>query len=70
MKNCINNQNYDCFETLQTFIIEIESKVDDGIISEISQHLNKLKESFKFYFHEKMNAMQQKRCIVNLFSLP
>ena len=31
-KNCINNQNYDCFETLQTFIIEIEAKVDDGKI--------------------------------------
>ena len=60
-KNCINNRNSDCFETLQTFMIEIEAKVDDGIISEISEHLNKLKESFKFYFHEEMNAMQQKR---------
>ena len=66
-KNCINNQNYDCFETLQTFIIKIEEKVDDGIISEISEYLNKLKESFEFYFHEEMNAMPQKRWIINPF---
>ena len=39
-KNCINNRNYDCFEALQTFIIETETEVDDGIISEISQHLS------------------------------
>ena len=66
-KNYINNRNYDCFETLQTFIIEIKSEVDDGIISEISEHLNKLKESFELYFHEEMNAMQQKRWIMNSF---
>ena len=64
-KNCINNRNYDCFETLQTFIIDTETEVDDGIISKISQHLNKLKESFEFYFHKEMNAMQQKRWITN-----
>ena len=40
-KKCINNRNYVCFETLQTFIIEIEAKVDDGIISEISEYLDK-----------------------------
>ena len=39
-KNCINNRNYDCFEKLQTFVIEAETEVDDGIISEISQHLS------------------------------
>ena len=66
-KNCTDNRNYDCFETLQTFTIEIEPKVGDGIISEISKHLNKLKESFEFYFHEEMNDMQQKRWIINPF---
>ena len=66
-KNCINNRNYDCFETLQTFIIETETEVDDDIISEISEYLNKLKESFESYFHEKMNAMQQKKWIMNPF---
>ena len=66
-KNCLNNQNYDCFETLQTFITEIEAKVDDDVINEISEHLNKSKESFKFYFLEEMNAMQQRRWIMNPF---
>ena len=66
-KNCINNQNYDCFETLQTFIIETETEVDDDIISKISEHLNKLKKSFQYYFHEEMNVMQQKRWIMNPF---
>ena len=66
-KNCINNRNYGCFETLQTFIIKTETEVDDGIISEISKHLNKLKKSFEFYFHEEMNAMQQKGWIMNPF---
>ena len=66
-KNCINNQNYDCFETFQTFIIENEVEVGDGIVSEISEHLNKLKESFEFYFHEEMKVLQQKRWIIDPF---
>ena len=49
------------------FIIETETEVDDDIISKISEHLNKLKESFEFYFHEEMNTMQQKRWIINPF---
>ena len=66
-KNCINNRNHNCYDTLQTLIIEIQAKVDDGIISEISDHFNKFKESFEFHFHEEMNAMQQKRWIMNPF---
>ena len=64
-KNCIINKNYDCFETFQTFIIENE--VDDDIVSEISEHLNKLKKSFEFYFHEEMKVLQQKRWIIDPF---
>ena len=59
-KNCINNRSYDCSETLQTFLIEIEAKVDDDIISEISEHLNKLKESFEIYFHEEISYATEK----------
>ena len=66
-KNCIINQNYDCFETFQTFIIENEVEVGDGIVSEISEHLNKLKKSFEFYFHEEMKGLQQKRWIIDPF---
>ena len=47
--------------------MESETKVANGIISKISEHLNKLKESFEFYFHEEMNAMRQKRWIMNPF---
>ena len=56
-----------CFETLQTFIMENEVEDYDGIISEISEHLNKLEESFEFYFHEEMNALKQKRLVINPF---
>ncbi|XP_036358063.1 zinc finger BED domain-containing protein 5-like [Octopus sinensis] len=66
-KNHINNQNYDCFETFETFVMENKAKVDDGLIIEISEHLNKLNESFEFYFHKEMNTMQQKRWIMNPF---
>ena len=45
-KNCINNRNYECFETLQTFIMETETEVDDGIISDKSEHLNKFLRKF------------------------
>ena len=40
-KNCINNRKYECFEALQTFIMETKTEVDDGIISEKLEHLNK-----------------------------
>ena len=66
-KNCIINQNYDSFETFQTFIVENEVEVGDGIVSEILEHLNKLKESFEFYFHEQMKVLQQKRWIIDPF---
>ena len=66
-KNCVINKNYDCFETFQTFIIENEVEVDDDIVSEISEHLNKLKKSFEFYFHEEMKVLQQKRWIIDPF---
>ncbi|XP_077970335.1 zinc finger BED domain-containing protein 5-like [Styela clava] len=59
--------NYECFETFQTFIIENEVEVYDSIISEISEHLKKLEESFELYFHEEMNALNQKRWVVNPF---
>ena len=50
-KNCINNRNYECFETLQTFVMENEVEVDDSIIIDISDHLDKLKENFDNHFH-------------------
>ena len=66
-KNCIDIRNYECFEMLQTFIIENEVELCDGIISEIPEHLNKLKKSFEFYFHDEMNTLKQKRWVINPF---
>ena len=66
-KNCIDIRNYECFEMLQTFMIENEVEVCNGIMSEISEHLNKLKESFEFYFHDEMNTLKQKRWVINPF---
>jgi len=33
----------------------------------MSEHLNKLKESFEFYFHKEMNVLKQKRWVINSF---
>ena len=65
----ICNQNNECFETLQTFIIENKGECNNDIISEISKHLVKLKERFEFYFHEEMNAFNRKDWLQTLFSL-
>ena len=66
-KNCINNRNYECFETLQTFVMENEVEVDDSVIIDISDHLDKLTENFDNYFQEEMNNLHQKRWIMNPF---
>jgi hypothetical protein len=42
-------------------------KLADGIITEISAHLNALKTSFDCYFLEGMKKCQQKNLIVNPF---
>ena len=66
-KNCINDRNYECFETLQTFIMENEVEVDDSVIIDISDHLDKLTENFDNYFQEEMNNLHLKRWIMNPF---
>ena len=66
-KNYINNRNYECFETLQTFVMENEVEVDDSVIIDISDHLDKLTENFDNYFQEEMNNLHQKRWIMNPF---
>lgn len=66
-KKNIEDRKYDCFETFQTFIIENEVKLADGIITEISTHLNALRESFDHYFLEEMKICQQRNWIANPF---
>jgi len=52
-------QNYDCFETFQTFITENNIKIPDDIISQITLHLILLKGNFYFYFLEEMEKCQK-----------
>ncbi|KAL4108255.1 hypothetical protein QTP88_018486 [Uroleucon formosanum] len=63
----IEKQNYDCFETFQTFITENNIKVADDIISHISLHLISLKDNFNFYFLEEMKKYEQNSWVVNPF---
>lgn len=63
----IEKQNYDCFETFQTFITENDIKVADDIISHISLHLISLKDNFNFYFLEEMKKYEQNSWVVNPF---
>jgi hypothetical protein len=44
-------------------------KLADGIISEISAHLNALKKNFDCYFLEEMKNCQQKNWIANPFQV-
>lgn len=60
-------QNYDCFETFQTFITENNIKIPDDIISQITLHLISLKDNFYFYFLEEMEKCQKNNWIVNPF---
>ncbi|XP_066480661.1 zinc finger BED domain-containing protein 5-like [Tiliqua scincoides] len=66
-KKSIEDYKYDCFETFQTFITENDVKPPDGIIMEISAHLNALSENLDYYFFEGMKNCQQKNWIANPF---
>ena len=68
-KNYIDFQNYNRFETFQTFITENEEQVAVavGIITEISEHLNNLKGSFGLYLHEEIKNVKEKKWIMNPF---
>lgn len=58
-QNNIEKQNYDCFETFQTFITENDIKVADDIISHISLHLISLKDNCNFHFLVEMKNMNK-----------
>ncbi|XP_050535830.1 zinc finger BED domain-containing protein 5-like [Daktulosphaira vitifoliae] len=66
-QNNIEKQNYDCFETFQTFITENNIKVPDDIINQITLHLISLKDNFKLYFFEEIEKYQKKNWVVNPF---
>ncbi|XP_050523920.1 zinc finger BED domain-containing protein 5-like [Daktulosphaira vitifoliae] len=67
LKEKTDLQNYDCFETFQTFITENNIKVPDDIINQITLHLISLKDNFKLYFFEEIEKYQKKNWVVNPF---
>jgi hypothetical protein len=67
LKKNIEDRKYDCFETFNIFIIENDVKLADGIITEISAHLNALEKSFDCYFLEEIKSCQQKNWTENPF---
>lgn len=66
-KKKIQNHNYDCFETLLTFLIEKNMKLEDNVAVDITAHLNSLRENFETYFLEEMENYSQKIWIVDPF---
>jgi hypothetical protein len=66
-KKNVEDRKYNCFETLETFIIENEVKPAGGVISTISAHLNSLKEHFDCNLLEEMGNCQQKKWTAKLF---
>ncbi|KAL4148808.1 hypothetical protein QTP88_002960 [Uroleucon formosanum] len=66
-KKNIEKQNYDCFETFQTFITKNNVKVPVDVISQITLHLISLKDNFNFYFLEEMEKYQKNIWVVNPF---
>lgn len=66
-KSCIENDKYDCFETLATFIIENQVQPKMNVLSEISTHLSLLKNNFDDYFGEEMKKLDSLNWICNPF---
>jgi hypothetical protein len=62
-KKNIEDSKYDCFETFETFIIENDVKLADGIITEISAHLNALKKNFDCYFLEEIKKLSAEESV-------
>uniref|UniRef100_A0A8C4SUX3 Zinc finger BED domain-containing protein 5 n=1 Tax=Erpetoichthys calabaricus TaxID=27687 RepID=A0A8C4SUX3_ERPCA len=66
-KSCIEDGKYDCFETLETFIIENQLQPKTNILSAISTHLSLLKNNFDAYFGEEMKKLDSLNWICNPF---
>jgi hypothetical protein len=49
-KRCIEKRQYECFSTLNDFLIERESSLEETIYGSIVQHLIDLQQAFQKYF--------------------
>ena len=66
-KSCIENEKYNCFETLETFIVENQVQPKMNVVSAISTHLSLLKINFEDYFGEEMKKLDLLNWICNPF---
>lgn len=66
-KGNVEARNFECFDSLASFIFEENVVVSDVIIAEISTHLTGLKTNFENYFMEEIQKFQSKMWIVNPF---
>jgi hypothetical protein len=54
-KRCVEKRQYECFPTLNDFLIETESSLEETIYGRIVQHLNYLQQAFQKYFPSSTN---------------
>lgn len=66
-ESCIKNGKYDCFETLETFIVENQVQPKMNVLSAISTHLSLLRNNFDTYFGEEMKKLETSNWICNPF---
>ena len=50
--SCIESSNTECFSTLHDYLVEISDRLHENVREEITEHLQKLRESFVKYFSE------------------
>ena len=55
--SCAENNNVDCFQTLNDFIIETECVLDENVCSEIVNHIRDLEANLVKYFPLSMNKI-------------
>lgn len=58
-ESCIKNGKYDCFETLETLIVENQAQPKMNVLSAIAAHLSLLRNNFDTYFGEEMTNQDQ-----------
>lgn len=66
-ESCIKNGKYDCFETLETFIVENQLQPKMIVLSAMSTHLSLLRNNFDIYFGEEMKKLETSNWICNPF---
>lgn len=64
----LKNENYDCFESLETLIVEKQLKPSSAIIDGILNHMKSLKGKFGEYFGEEMEKTEKCFWIVDPFN--